>query len=92
MIVFREITQKLTNGSRFFVGVIKANTISLFSKRNFLIFAFFALFGTGGVVAATNISINSAIPVSLGAGYSLATSCDENVTVKALTAPELVEV
>ena len=88
MIVFREITQKLTNGSRFFVGVIKANTISLFSKRNFLIFAFFALFGTGGVVAATNISINSAIPVSLGAGYSLATSCDENVTVKALTAPD----
>ena len=86
--VFREITQKLTNGSRFFVGVIKANTISLFSKRNFLIFAFFALFGTGGVVAATNISINSAIPVSLGAGYSLATSCDENVTVKALTAPD----
>ena len=88
MIVFREITQKLTNGSRFFVGVIKANTISLFSKRNFLIFAFFALFGTGGVVAATNISINSAIPVSLGAGYSLATACDENVTVKALTAPD----
>ena len=88
MIVFREITQKLTNGSRFFVGVIKANTISLFSKRNFLIFAFFALFGTGGVVAATNISINSAIPVSLGAGYSLATSCDENVTVTALTASD----
>jgi hypothetical protein len=86
VIAFREFTQKITNGSRFFVGVIKANTISLFSKRNFLIFAFFALFGTGGVVAATNISINSAIPVSLGAGYSLATSCDENVTVKALTA------
>ena len=86
MIVFRGFTQKLTNGSRFFVGVIKANTITLFSKRNFLIFAFFALFGTGGVVAATSISINSAIPVSLGAGYSLATSCDENVTVKALTA------
>ena len=88
MIAFRGFTQKLTNGSRFFVGAIKANTISLFSKRNFLIFAFFALFGTGGVVAATSISINSAIPVSLGAGYSLATSCDENVTVKALTAPD----
>jgi len=88
VIAFREFTQKLTNGSRFFAGAIKANTISLFSKRNFLIFAFFALFGTGGVVAATSISINSAIPVSLGAGYSLATSCDENVTVKALTAPD----
>jgi len=85
---FREFTQKLTNGCRFFVGVIGAKAIAFFSKRNFLIFAFFALFGTGGVVAATNISINSAIPVSLGAGYSLATSCDENVTIKALTAPD----
>ena len=88
MIAFREFIQKLTDGSRFFVGVIRANTISLFSKRNFLIFAFFALFGTGGVVAATNISINSSSPISLGAGYSLATSCDENVTIKALTAPD----
>jgi hypothetical protein len=88
VIAFREFIQKLTNSSQFFVGVIKANTFGLFSKRNFLILAFFALFGTGGVVAATNISINSAIPVSLGAGYSLATSCDENVTVKALTAPD----
>lgn len=89
MIAFREFTQKLTNGSQFFVGVIKANTIGLFSKRNFLIIAFFALFGTGGVIAATSISINSASPISLGAGYSLATSCDENVTVKALTAPDV---
>jgi hypothetical protein len=88
VIAFREFTQKLTNGSQFFDGVIRANTFGLFSKRNFLIFAFFALFGTGGVIAATSISINSAIPVSLGAGYSLATSCDENVTVKALTAPD----
>jgi hypothetical protein len=85
---FREFTQKLTNGCRFFVGVIGAKAIAFFSKRNFLILAFFALFGTGGVVAATNISINSSSPVSLGAGYSLATSCDENVTIKALTAPD----
>jgi hypothetical protein len=88
VIAFREYAQKLTNGSQFFVGVIKANTFGLFSKRNFLIIAFFALFGTGGVIAATSISINSASPISLGAGYSLATSCDENVTVKALTAPD----
>ena len=88
MIVFREFALKLTNGSRFFVGVIKANTFGLFSKRNFLILAFFALFGTGGVFAATGISINSSSPISLGAGYSLATSCDENVTIKALTAPD----
>ena len=86
MIAFREFTQKLTNGSQFFVGVIKANTISLFSKRNFLIIAFFALFGTGGVIAATSISINSASPISLGAGYAAATSCDESVTLNAKTA------
>jgi hypothetical protein len=86
VIAFREFTQKLTNGSQFFVGVIKANTISLFSKRNFLIIAFFALFGTGGVIAATSISINSASPISLGAGYAAATSCDESVTLNAKTA------
>jgi len=62
--------------------------MALLSKRNFFILAFFALFGTGGVFAATSISINSSSPVSLGAGYSLATSCDENVTIKALTAPD----
>jgi hypothetical protein len=86
VIAFREFTQKLTNGSQFFVGVIKANTISLFSKRIFLIIAFFALFGTGGVIAATSISINSASPISLGAGYAAATSCDESVTLNAKTA------
>jgi len=88
VIAFREFTQKLTNGYRFFVGVIRAKAIALFSKRNFLILAFFALFGTSGVFAATSISINSSSPVSLGAGYSLATSCDENVTIKALTSPD----
>jgi len=88
VIAFRDFTQKLTNGYRFFVGVIRAKAIALFSKRNFLILAFFALFGTGGVFAATSISINSSSPISLGAGYSLATSCDENVTIKALTAPD----
>jgi hypothetical protein len=86
VIAFREFTQKLTNGSQFFVGVIKANTISLFSKRNFLVITFFALFGTGGVIAATSISINSASPISLGAGYAAATSCDESVTLNAKTA------
>jgi hypothetical protein len=39
--------------------------------------------GIGGVVAATSITINSGSPISLGAGYSTATSCDENVTVSA---------
>ena len=88
MIVFREFTQKLANRTRFFVGAIKANTINLLSKREFLIIALFVLIGAGGVVAASSIAINSGSPVSLGAGYAAATACDENVTIKALTAPD----
>ena len=88
MIAFREFTQKLANRTRFFVGAIKANTIDLLSKREFLIIALFVLIGAGGVVAASSIAINSGSPVSLGAGYAAATACDENVTLKALTAPD----
>ena len=46
----------------------------------------FATIGIGGVVAASSISINSAIPVSLGSGYAAATACDESVTLNAKTA------
>jgi len=88
VIAFREFTQKLANRTRFFVGTIKANTIKLLSKREFLIIALFVLIGAGGVVAASSIAINSGSPVSLGAGYAAATACDENVTIKALTAPD----
>ena len=88
MIAFLEFTQKLANRTRFFVGTIKANTIKLLSKREFLIIALFVLIGAGGVVAASSIAINSGSPVSLGAGYAAATACDENVTIKALTAPD----
>jgi len=88
VIAFREFTQKLANSTRFFVGAIKANTINLLSKREFLIIALFVLIGAGGVVAASSIAINSGSPVSLGAGYAAATACDENVTIKALTAPD----
>ena len=44
------------------------------------------MLGIGGVAAATNIVINSASPISLGAGYAAATACDENVTLSAKTA------
>jgi len=88
VIAFLEFTQKLANRTRFFVGTIKANTIKLLSKREFLIIALFVLIGAGGVVAASSIAINSGSPVSLGAGYAAATACDENVTIKALTAPD----
>ena len=42
--------------------------------------------GIGGVVAATSISINSGTPLSLGAGYATATTCDTDVTVAAAQA------
>jgi hypothetical protein len=49
-------------------------------KATFLL-SLFALFGVGGVVAATNISINSAAPLSLGAGYIASTACDNSITI-----------
>ena len=58
----------------------------LHKKPKFLIIALFILFGTGGVVAATSISVNSGSAISLGAGYTTATACDENVSLKAKTA------
>jgi hypothetical protein len=52
-------------------------------KRLLILVALVGVMGIGGVVAATSITINSGSPLSLGAGYSTATSCDENVTVTA---------
>ena len=52
-------------------------------SRLYVLLALAAVLGLGGVVAATSITINSGSPISLGAGYSTATSCDEAVTVSA---------
>jgi photosystem II stability/assembly factor-like uncharacterized protein len=53
-------------------------------KKTLAIFTLFAIMGIGGVVAASNIRINSASPVSIGAGYYGGfTACDENVTLNA---------
>ena len=52
-------------------------------KRLLILVALVGVMGIGGVVAATSIIINSGSPLSLGAGYSTATSCDENVSVAA---------
>jgi len=82
----RRFNRSLSKKSRFFIGVIKANTIGLFTKRDFLIIAFFTLLGAGGVFAATLITIST--PDSQGAAYVAATACDENVTIRALTAPD----
>jgi len=48
----------------------------------------FGLIGLAGigVIAGTAITANRGAPVALGAGYTVATACDENVTVKAFTA------
>ena len=52
-------------------------------KRLLILVALVGVMGIGGVVAATSITINSGTPLSLGAGYATATTCDENVTVAA---------
>ena len=68
------------------LSILKSKTIDLFSKKDFLIIAFFTLLGAGGVFAATLITIST--PDSQGAAYTAATACDENVTIRALTAPD----
>ena len=50
-------------------------------SRLYVLLALTAVLGLGGVVAATSISINSGTPLSLGAGYATATTCDTDVTV-----------
>ncbi len=55
-------------------------------KRLLILVALVGVMGIGGVVAATSISINSGTPLSLGAGYATATTCDEAVTVAATQA------
>jgi len=67
-------------------AIIKQLTNGLPKKPKFLIVALFILIGTGGVVAATSIAINSGSAISLGAGYTTATTCDANVTLSAKTA------
>ena len=55
-------------------------------KRLLILVALVGVMGIGGVVAATSISINSGTPLSLGAGYATATTCDTAVTVAATQA------
>ena len=52
-------------------------------KRLLILVALVGVMGIGGVVAATSISINGGTPLSLGAGYATATTCDEAVTIAA---------
>ena len=55
-------------------------------KRLLILVALVGVMGIGGVVAATSITINSGTPLSLGAGYATATTCDADVTVAATQA------
>jgi hypothetical protein len=52
-------------------------------KRLLILVALVGVMGIGGVVAATSISINSGVAISLGAGYTTATTCDAAVTIAA---------
>jgi len=50
-----------------------------------LLLSFFGIFGIGGVLAASNITLNAALPITLGAGYTTATACDDAVTLNTQT-------
>ena len=50
-------------------------------KRLLILVALVGVMGIGGVVAATSISINAGVPISLGAGYTTATTCDADVRI-----------
>ena len=50
-------------------------------KRLLILVALVGVMGIGGVVAATSISINAGVPISLGAGYTTATTCDSAVNI-----------
>jgi len=50
-------------------------------KRLLILVALVGVMGIGGVVAATSISINAGVPISLGAGYTTATTCDSDVNI-----------
>jgi hypothetical protein len=86
VLTFSRFPRKLSKQRLSLLGVLKSNTIDLFSKKDFLIIAFFTLLGAGGVFSATLITIST--PDSQGAAYVAATACDENVTVTALTASD----
>ena len=61
-------------------------------KRLLILVALVGVMGIGGVVAATSITINAGVPISLGAGYTTATTCDAAVTITAGQAYEGGEV
>jgi hypothetical protein len=86
VLTFSRFPRKLSKQRLSLLGALKSNTIDLFSKKDFLIIAFFTLLGAGGIFAATLITIST--PDSQGAAYTAATACDENVTVTALTASD----
>ena len=59
-------------------------------KRLLILVALVGVMGIGGVVAATSITINSGSPLSLGAGYATATTCDTDVTVASTQAYDTI--
>ena len=52
-------------------------------KRLLILVALVGVMGIGGVVAATSITINAGVTISLGAGYTTATTCDADVIITA---------
>ena len=60
---------------------MQSNEKSKRRNKLFFLLSLCAVFGIGWVVAATSITINAGSPLSLGAGYATATTCDTDVTI-----------
>ena len=70
---------KLITRSFILLRVQSSRTINLFSKRDFIVIAFFTILGMGGVFATGLVTLTPSD--SQGAGYLRATTCDPAVTI-----------
>ena len=78
-------SNSVKRGAKKFKNLL-AVFFNLFSKRDFIVITFFTILGMGGVFAAGLVTLTPS--ESQGAGYLRATACDENLTIKALTASD----
>jgi hypothetical protein len=66
-------------GNKLLIRRFKANRRKVFKAT--LLLTLFSIFGLGGVLAATTITLNQGAPIALGAGYTASTACDSSITI-----------
>jgi hypothetical protein len=66
-------------GFKLLIRRFKANRRKVLKAS--LLLSLFGIFGLGGVLAATTITLNQGSPIALGAGYTTSTACDSSITI-----------